>query len=514
MAFLGTECPLALQYAPRLVELSERFADARRGVHRHQREPAGFDHANWPQYAKTHDIKFPLLKDVGNHVADQLGAERTPEVFVLDRQRIVRYRGRIDDQYLVGRQRKAATREDLALAIEELLAGKPVSQSVTEAPGCRIGRVHKANPARCRHLHQAHRPAARTPLRRVPPRGRDRPLRADQLRRRRPAGPRRCWKSCNDNRMPPWHANPEYGHFSNDRRLSDEEKQLLASGSKPARRRAIPRTCPRRRKFAEGWRLPRVDQEIFMSKRAVRRAGRGHGRLQVLRRRSRLHGGQMGARGRVQAGNRGRGAPHHLVGSRRGAARQEQPRRRLRARASSTATAPGAHPLLLADGMAKRVPAGSKLVFQMHYTPNGSPQKDRSSVGLMFADRRPGPQGSQHDWRSKRTCCSFRRARPTIELDAWHTFRHDTLLLSLFPHMHLRGKSFRYEAQYPDGTKEILLDVPRYDFAWQQTYELAEPKLIAQGHQDALHRPLRQLGRQRRQSESQRHRPLGRTNLG
>jgi hypothetical protein len=66
-------------------------------------------------------------------------------------------------------------------------------------------------------------------------------------------------------------------------------------------------------------------------------------------------------------------------------------------------------------------------------------------------------------------------------LQAEQSFRRDTLLLSLFPHMHLRGKSFRYEAEYPDGTKEILLDVPRYDFNWQQTYQLSEPKLLPKG---------------------------------
>jgi hypothetical protein len=66
-------------------------------------------------------------------------------------------------------------------------------------------------------------------------------------------------------------------------------------------------------------------------------------------------------------------------------------------------------------------------------------------------------------------------------LKAWHVFRRDTLLLSLFPHMHLRGKAFRYEATYPDGTNEVLLDVPRYDFNWQQTYQLAQPKLMPKG---------------------------------
>jgi hypothetical protein len=145
-----------------------------------------------------------------------------------------------------------------------------------------------------------------------------------------------------------------------------------------------------------------------------------------------------------------------------------------------TATAPGANPLLLEPGMAKRIPAGSRLVFQMHYTPNGSPQKDRSSVGLMFA-----PADSVR--REVATVAAETHLifiPPKVadyQHEATHTFDRDMLLLSLFPHMHLRGKSFRYEATFPDGRQEILLDVPRYDFAWQQTYALTEPKLMPAG---------------------------------
>ena len=67
------------------------------------------------------------------------------------------------------------------------------------------------------------------------------------------------------------------------------------------------------------------------------------------------------------------------------------------------------------------------------------------------------------------------------EVKAEHRFRDDRLLLSLTPHMHLRGKSFRFEAEYPDGRQEVLLDVPRYDFNWQLRYELSEPKLMPKG---------------------------------
>ena len=98
-------------------------------------------------FAERNDIKFPILKDPGNKVADKFAAVRTPEVFVLDKDRVVRYWGRIDDQYGfadgLGYQRPEPSRSDLTEAVNELLAGKSVSVPVTEALGCHIGRVHE-----------------------------------------------------------------------------------------------------------------------------------------------------------------------------------------------------------------------------------------------------------------------------------------------------------------------------------------------------------------------------------
>src|SRR5262249_18771064 len=131
----------------------------------------------------------------------------------------------------------------------------------------------------------------------------------------------------------------------------------------------------------------------------------------------------------------------------------------------------------LPDGMAKRVPAGSKLKFQMHYTPTGVAQTDQSSVGLVFADPR-----KVHT--VVRTDAAFNivfRIPPQAAdypVNAIKTFHKDTLLVSLYPHMHVRGAAFKYTARYPDGKEEVLLDIPRYDFNWQNSYELTEPKLL------------------------------------
>ena len=289
IAFLGTECPLALQYAPRLTALSKQFADrdvAVIGIDANQQDSI----TEMAAFAKSHEIDFPLLKDLGNKVADQLQAERTPEVFVLDTQRVVRYRGRIDDQYLVGRQRPKPTREDLRLAIEEVLSGKPVSQATTEVAGCRIGRVHLAKagepasvtyakdiaPLLNQHCVECHRPGEIAPF-------------ALTSYSEVAGWADTMLEVVRENRMPPWHANPEYGHFSNDRRLSDDQRQLLERWVATGAPEGNPRDLPAQPQFAEGWRLPRSRSGSLHVRSGLRRVGRRHGRLQVLRRRSGLH---------------------------------------------------------------------------------------------------------------------------------------------------------------------------------------------------------------------------------
>ncbi len=142
--------------------------------------------------------------------------------------------------------------------------------------------------------------------------------------------------------------------------------------------------------------------------------------------------------------------------------------------------APGADPCRLEDGIAMYVPAGSQLVFEMHYTPNGSPHLDRSYVGFAFTQ-----ESAVKKLLKGRLAINQRfeippgAARHLVTAD--YRVRKDELLKSMTPHMHLRGTAFRYEAEFPDGRREILLDVPKYDFNWQLSYELAEPRLLPRG---------------------------------
>ncbi len=146
VAFMGTECPLANLYTPRLAELAAAYESkgvAFVGINANQQDSI----TEVASHAQRHGVPFWVLKDPGNRVADQFGAVRTPEVFLLDEDRVVRYWGRIDDQFGIGYQKSEAGRQDLQAAIDELLAGKPVSVPRTEAPGCFIGRVHRPDPS-------------------------------------------------------------------------------------------------------------------------------------------------------------------------------------------------------------------------------------------------------------------------------------------------------------------------------------------------------------------------------
>src|SRR5487761_1870259 len=472
VAFVGCECPLARQYAPRLRKLAEEYGP--RGV-----AFLGIDSntqdgiKELAAYARVHEIEFPLLKDPGNRVADQFDAERTPEVFVLDRERAVRYRGRIDDQFLVGRQRPEPTRRDLALALDELLSDKCVGVAKTAALGCRIGRVAKRQSQGevtysnqiARLLQQrcveCHREGEIAPF----------PLTdyaevagwAETMREVVQLG-----------RMPPWFADPEYGKFENDARLTDDEKRLLdewvAAGCPEGDRSQLPEP----RQFTVGWQIPRPDQVVYIGDEPVDVPAEGTVAYQYYTVDPGFTEDKWIKAAECRPDNRG--VVHHIV------AFFVPPGEKLRdgGRGAMVGYAPGMPPTWFGDGAAMLVPAGSRVVFQLHYTPNGSPQKDRSSMGLVFADpatvklRVGGGMAGNRFFQIPAGADNY-------EVQSHHRFDKDVRLVTMTPHMHLRGKSFRYEAEYPDGRRETLLDIPHYDFNWQLRYRLSEPKLLPKG---------------------------------
>ena len=476
--FMGTECPLAKLYGPRMQRLSDKYETenvAFVGVCSNVQDSL----TELAAHARDHAITFPLLKDLGNRVADQFGAERTPEVFVLDQERKVRYRGRVDGQFTfgsgVGLSQPAPKRHDLAEAIDELLAGKEVSVPVTEARGCLIGRAKKANQDspvtysnqisrlfqdRCVECHREGQiaPFALTDYDKAAGWG---DMIAEVVR---------------EQRMPPWHANPEFGHFSNENRLSDSEKQLIYMWVDNGCPQGDPRRLPPPRQFRETWFMPvEPDQVIFMTDEPVdvKAEGVEDYRYYVV------DPGFTEDRW-VKIAEALPGNPaivHHIIVYIQS---PDSKNSNIGKHELLVGFAPGTRPVDLPEGWARKIPAGAKLIFEMHYTPIGTAQKDRSKIGLVFMDEE---DVTHHSWTTNaiNTKLKIPPHASNHREEARKVFDEEVVLLSLFPHMHMRGKSFRYELSYPDGRHEVLLDVPQYDFNWQNSFVLAEPKVIPKG---------------------------------
>ena len=303
-------------------------------------------------------------------------------------------------------------------------------------------------------------------------------------------------------RMPPWHADPRFGNFANDRRLTRDEIDTLAAWVDGGMPKGDDKDLPKPIKWPKGWVHGKPDLVFTMPEEfevpADRRACRT--RTGSSRRSSRRTSGCTIAEGRPGVA----GVVHHVVAyimqeGQNGAGvagRQSRHPGRL---------GPGDLGLVCPPDTALRVPKGCELRLEMHYTPNGKKTKDRSSVGITFAKKPPKyelflERVRQHGFevagRTTRTTRPRRRSgcRPTPGS------------ISLTPHMHWRGKDYFYEAIYPDGKKETLLSVPRWDFNWQSSLPLRGADQAAQGDEAARGGALGQLEATTRSTRTRRRR--------
>lgn len=474
LAFLGTECPLAKLYSPRLVRLHKQYSErgvAFLGVNANVQDSI----TEIASHARRHELPFPVLKDVGNRLADRLGAVRTPEMFVLDKDRIVRYWGRIDDQYQVGGIiHDEPQRHDLARALDELLLGWEVSTPVTEAPGCHIGRVRPAKTdgevtyanqiARIfnRRCVECHRPGQVAPF--------------ALTEYKEAAG----WAEMIDevvaeNRMPPWHADPRHGEFLNDRRLTAEEKRLIHQWVLDGAPEGDSRRKPPTPQFAEGWDLPQPpDLVLPMRKLPFEVPAEGPVNYQYFEIDPGFREGKWIKAIQCRPGNYA--VVHHiLLYVSFGRSRFDEGEGYL------GVYVPGMRSRPFPPGMAKFLPSGAKLLMQVHYTPVGTKQQDLSRVGFVFADPEEVTHGVVSAAVGSRTfnippgAANHRVEASSGELNA------EVLLLSMTPHMHFRGKSFSYILHGKGGKSETLLDVPQYDTNWQTAYRLKKPRRLPAG---------------------------------
>ena len=301
--------------------------------------------------------------------------------------------------------------------------------------------------------------------------------------------------------MPPWFADPAHGSFSNDRRLSKEEIDTLVAWADSGAKEGDLRDAPPPRTFAEGWAMGKPDQVIEMPN-AYEVPASGTVEYTYIVVPTGFTEDKWVQQVEVRPGNKK--VVHHIVivirppgakympdakpGIPYVPPKGEEKHRPDNGQGSFQMVnsiemvgvyVPGGVPYELKPGQARLIPKGSDLVFQMHYTTNGKAGADQSRIGFIFAKEPPKE-------RVVNTFVSNLNFRiPPQDADyAVHarvTLYQPATVLSLFPHMHVRGKSFEYRVTYPTGETETLLDVPKYDFNWQLSYYLKEPKLLPQG---------------------------------
>jgi hypothetical protein len=287
--------------------------------------------------------------------------------------------------------------------------------------------------------------------------------------------------------MPPWFADPKYGEFSNDCRLSDNDIATIQTWVEAGAVEGDRKDLPPAPTFAEGWTIGKPDVVLAMTK-AFDIPAEGSIPYQNFVVPTNFTEDRYVQFAEIRQGDRNH--VHHIIinvrypesrQSRgpRPSSQDERPDRRDDSDGRLVGWAPGEAPLILRPGHAKLIKKGSDLIFQVHYTTNGERGRDISNVGLIFSkvpvEKRVVTAGA-----SARDL-NIPPGDPNYESSGSFVFKEDSHIESLHPHMHFRGKDFQYKLVYPDGTSKVLLFVPRYDFGWQLTYFFKQPVAAPKG---------------------------------
>ena len=270
--------------------------------------------------------------------------------------------------------------------------------------------------------------------------------------------------------MPPWHADPKYGEWRNDRRISQDAINTILAWVNNGAKEGDPKDLPPMPEYIPGWRIGKPDQTFSAPEQAV--PADGVVDYQYLSVPTNFKEDRWITAAEIRSS--AHAVVHHVI------VFVQEPGATSRLQGKLlVGFAPGEDPAVFRAGFGRKIPAGSNLLFQVHYTPNGTATKDVTTVGLIYAK-----SPVEHTVVTRpvlQTAFEIPAGHPNYEVRSSFTFNEAAQLYSFMPHMHLRGKDFEYKAVFPDGTSKILLSVPRYDFSWQTYYVLKEPIAVPKG---------------------------------
>ena len=472
--FTGVGCPIARKSTPKLIDIADRFRARGVSVWVINTYPNDTVRDAFGEVRELGLQSLTYLRDPHQMVALALKVERTADVVVvgLEKQKVL-YQGAIDDQYAEGAERPKALNRFLETALEEFLAGREVSQARTPARGCRIAFVPMAESASHPDYAQHVAPILRKNCAECHRDGGIGPWAMDGHGRVRNYA-RMIEEVLLTRRMPPYDAHPEIGRFANAHRLSRDDIQTLlrwvAAGA-PRGDGPDPLTEPL--PPLPNWPLGKPDAVLRLPQpESIPATGVLEYRHISIPTPSTNEFWIGGAD--IRPGNR-RIVHHAILYARWPGCPDDGSGNGVHV----FGWAPGATPASYPDGVGKRIPAGATFQLEMHYTTCGSPQTDQTEVALYL---RSGPQPRNAETRQASDYL-FRipPGDPDFRHVASYAFRAPATVYGLSPHMHVRGKWMKYELLLPDGRRQPLLFVPRYDFNWQFAYRLEQPLHVPAG---------------------------------
>ncbi len=478
LVFTSTSCPLTKLYGPSVARLEDAYS--KKGVKFVFINPAATDSKEDAlAMIKAQGFDGPYVRDP--KLVAALGAKTTTEVFVLDSARTLQYRGAVDDQYGIGYSRSAPRTQYLVNALDAVLSGERPRVTATWAPGCvleagpalpakreavnfskHVSRVLQAN---CVSCHRA---------------GGVAPFRLDNFADAKDRAPMLKF-AVEKGIMPPWFAAKTKAHESpwkNDRSLTDEERATLTEWVANGMPEGDKADLPLPLKVTTEWEMGTPDA-IYQLPKPIQVQADGYMEYVEVEVDPQLDS-EKWAQAIEVLPTAGQVVHHVLVFAEPRLKPGE--RRKLSFDGLRTffgAYVPGNHGLFYPEGYAKRLPKDSILRFQIHYTPNGTATQDQCRIGVKWATTLP-----RYEIKTTSIFNIGIRIPPNdgnhME-KGWMALPVDAKIWSFMPHMHLRGKAFKYEVVYDAERRETLLDVPRFDFNWQLKYDLKKPLFLPKG---------------------------------
>lgn len=482
IAFTSTTCPITRKQAPTLARLEAEYKPQGVVFVYVNAEPADTAE-DMREQIKTHGFQGVYLPDRDRRVAKALGVRTTTEVFVLDAARTLQYRGAIDDQYGFGYSLPAPRNTHLVNAISAVSNSMRPPIQATWSPGCLLeqspieyvppltyhSRVSRIIANSCLDCHHD---------------GGVGPFALDTYESVARRGPMIQYV-LDKGMMPPWHALPpapgEASKWSNDRSLSATDKVDLLSWLAGDKALGSPADAAVPRAFPTQWSIGEPDV-ILQIPDAIAIKADGQMPYQYARVDTNYGEDRWVQALEVLPGSRA--VVHHVLVFALPKGTDFKRPRELRGMLDETrgffaAYVPGNGSVVYPRNFAKRLPAGSSLLFQIHYTPNGAATTDQTKLGLVFAPEQPAHVVRTHGIANTRLNIPPGSARHEVRAEM--IVPSDVRILAYMPHTHIRGIAARYEAKPPNAMKMLLLDVPTYDFNWQNRYMLREPVAIAAG---------------------------------